>query len=151
MAFCQKCETEEPALSDGLCAACDRVFGTASARRRKALDLAYGGYSISGLLSLFVSAWMAGLIDYSTGFVILVAGFPLLMVALAVVIAMALSLKYWRDWPLPVLGAMTVLLVVLHLPTELPVPTAVRIYAAYGLVVLAFSGLWFGAHRWSVC
>ena len=147
MAFCKKCGTEEPTLSDGLCTSCNRVFGTASARRRKALDLAYGGYSLSGLLFLFQSAWMAGLVNYATGFVILVVGLPLLIVTLALVIAIALSLKHWRDWPLLVLGTMTVLLVVLNLRTELPVPVTIRVYAVYGLVVFTFSGLWFGVHR----
>ena len=135
---------EEPTLSDGLCASCERVFGTPRARRRKALDLAYGGYSLSALFSLFVSAWMAGLVDYATGFAFLVALFPLLIVALAVVIAIGISLTHWRHWPLPLLGAMTLLLIVLEWLIE---PVAAAVYAVYGLAVLVFSGLWSGRTR----
>lgn len=154
MAFCKKCGSEEPTLSERLCASCERVFGTAAERHFKAkrlqFDLAYGGYSLFGLLFLLASAWMAGFVPYPTGFALLIyLEFPFLIFVLPlVVVALALSLKHWRHWPLPLLGALTVLLTILQLGTEFPSPVAVRVDAVYGLVVLMFSGLWFGANRW---
>src|SRR5688500_10463141 len=89
MACCSKCGAEEPMLSDGLCAACEPVFGTPSARRFRSrlrqFDLGYSAYALAGLYGLLESAWMAGHSGQSTGLVLLFF-FGLLFIALAAIV-----------------------------------------------------------------
>lgn len=156
MALCSKCGAEEPMLSDGLCSACERLFGTPSARRfrrrRLQFDLAYGAYALSGLYFLLESMWMAGHGGESTGLVLLIViGLPFIGLAAAAVwfIVFAFTLVHWTQFPLSIQGLITVLFVVLGASTNLADRPAVAIpvCAAYGLLMLMFSIWWFRTLR----
>jgi hypothetical protein len=143
-------------LSDGLCAACEHLFGAPAARRfrssRLQFDLAYGAYALSGLYFLLESAWMAGNGGESTGLVLLVVFvLPVIaLVAAAVWFAVfVFTLVHWTHVPLSIQGLITVLFVVLGARTDLAERPAVAIplCAAYGLVMLMLSGWWFRALR----
>ena len=144
MALCIKCGAEELLLSDGLCPSCTRVFGDAQVRRRRQFDLAYGAYAVLGLFCVFMIAWLLGLIDFGLGLVLVIAGFPLLFVIPALVIAIALSLKHRQHRPFRFLGAMTGLALFLPfviVPLENLVVT-VLVFSLYGFAVLWFAGTW---------
>jgi hypothetical protein len=140
MASCKKCGAELLTLSDGLCASCERIFGPPIKRRRSEFDLAYGGYLLT------VIAWIVLLVSFPVSFIL--APLLALFIVPLLFLALALSLKHWRHWPLPVMCAMTILVVALILSIEdPPIPLIVSLFAVYGLVVFVLSGRWFVALR----
>lgn len=117
-------------------------------------DLAYSCYLFVGLVALFVSAIEAGLLSHDVAvalsYVIAALAIPLLIaVCGAILVAIVLSLRHWRHWPLPALGAASVLLIVLLMATEYGSTKLFYKSATvlYGAIVVAFAGAWFFSSR----
>jgi hypothetical protein len=118
-------------------------------RGHSKLDLAYGCFAYCGLAAIAIGAMSWFPMDSGVaGTLGLLLAVPMALAALAAMLAgIVLSLMLWRHWPLPLLSALSLLLVA-EIVGEFG---SVELYNAapivYGVVSLAISGICFVSGR----
>jgi hypothetical protein len=124
-------------------------------KRRTFLSLAYGAYGVLGLAALIASFAAWSLRDSAEGGAAFLALFVLLPLSLPVLVAVPLALIFslvlWREWPLPVLGLMTIGLG-LHVTygrinTPMTEAVACALAAIYAFAALGPAAYWFFKRR----
>jgi len=115
--------------------------------RRLEHDLAYGCFLLCGLTVLSVSIIRTSYTDADwaggAGAILLLLLPFLLASSAAMLVAVVLSIRLWRQWPLLVLAGISILLIPTLFTRYGSTAFHTVIDIVYGVVVTVMSGLWF--------